>query len=470
MTNLFRSRIMKRIPDRSLLYPVLVGATIRALLMFATWLRTGTRIMTQGDSQSYLEPGRNLLLHGVYSAHGQIELDRTPGYPIFVASTGAAFGNTLLTLASQIVLASLTIAVICRIATLSFPKRSAGPIAAWLFAFEPASVVSSIRIMPETLFVFLMALAIERLLTFHATASLKTLSVSGTLLAAATYVRPVSYYLAVPLAIALAVTYRRKKSLRWQAPAVLLISTLPLLAIWQFRNGSETGYSGFSSIVEKNLYYFQSAEITAEHKGIPLANEQTLLGYTDEAAYLAVHPEQQDWTQAQRLRFMRTASMAILSQHPFLYLKTHFIGAGLVAFTPAASEFLQLLNLYPAPQSMPHHILNEGIFYATSVTARIHPNVLIAMVCFEALLILLYGLGIWGCLFGRGSRFAIFALVGIAMYFMLISGGAQAVGRYRLPIVPELCVLAAGGIAEIAKKKAESEDPALFSALARVKS
>jgi 4-amino-4-deoxy-L-arabinose transferase-like glycosyltransferase len=37
---------------------------------------------------------------------------------------------------------------------------------------------------------------------------------------------------------------------------------------------------------------------------------------------------------------------------------------------------------------------------------------------------------------------ALFTL--IAVYFLLLSGGAQAVGRYRMPIMPLLCILAAG--------------------------
>ena len=448
--------------DRSVLQPLIVGAVLRLILMLATWLRTGTRIMTQGDSLTYLEPGRNLLLHGVYSSHGQVELDRTPGYSIFVALTGAAFGNVLLTIAFQIVLACITLLLIRRIAALTFPHRSAGTIAAWLFALEPVSIASSVRIMPETLFVLLITVVIERLLTFRKTASLKTLSLSGLSLAAATYVRPVSYYLVFPLAIALLFAYRRNQQLRWQVPAILLAATLPFLAVWQLRNAYETGYTGFSSIVEKNLYYFQSAEVTAELSGIPLATEQIRLGYTDEASYLAIHPEQQNWTQAQRLSFMRKASATILSQHPARYLKTHFIGVSLVAFTPAATEFLQLVNLYPPPQSMPRRILNEGLFASAYKAFHAHKAVILCMVYFEAFLLFLYVFANWGDFFGSGSRFAILTLAGFAMYFLLVSGGAQAVGRYRMPLIPELCVLAGGGLAAATKRKrAESEDPAL---------
>jgi hypothetical protein len=445
---------------QSVRLPLAAGALLRITLMLAAWLRTGTSIMTQGDSKSYLEPARNLLLHGIYASHSQTELDRTPGYPLFTALTGAASGHILLTILVQIVLASITLLLIRRIANLTFPHPKAGIIAAWLFALDPGSIVSSIRIMPEALFVLLLVTMIERFLTFHRNVSLKPLAAAGCLLAVATYVRPVSYYLVLPLTVALIVTYFRRKTLRWQAPAILLLCTFPWLAAWQLRNKEETGYNGFSSIVEKNLYYFQSAEVTAELSGTSLGMEQGRLGYSSEAIYLTIHPEQLHWTQAQRLQFMRSASVSILSQHRALYLRTHFYGVSLVAFTPAATEFLQLLNLYPSPQSMPRHILNEGILHSAVSTLRDHPALTLCMTIFEIWLLFLYVFAIRGVLSSHASRFAIVALVGIALYFLLISGGAQAVGRYRLPVLPELCVLAGGGLATaFQKKRVRSEAP-----------
>jgi len=444
---------------RSALWPLSIGTLLRCSLMVAAWHRTGTRIMTQGDSESYLEPARNML-HGIYSSHGQTELDRTPGYPLFTALTGAAFGHTLLTVVVQIALAAFTLLLIQRIAGLAFPHPRAGINAAWLFALDPASITSSVRIMPETLFIFLLATVIERLLTFHRNSNIKSLIAAGLLLAAATYVRPVSYYLVLPLSIAVAIPHGSRKGLRWQAPLVLLLSTLPWLAAWQIRSAHEAGYSGFSSIVEKNLYYFQSAEVTAELNGTSLAVEQSRLGYNSEASYLAIHPEQLRWTQAQRLQFMRASAMSILAQHRGLYLRSHFLGVALVAFTPAATEFLQLLDLYPSPQSMPHRILNEGVAHSFWTTLPDHPALFIGMTLFEVWLLFLYASAVVCGLLADGSRFAVLTLVGIVTYFLLISGGAQAVGRYRLPVLPEICVLAGGGLAAVTKRKgAESKTP-----------
>jgi hypothetical protein len=234
---------------------------------------------------------------------------------------------------------------------------------------------------------------------------------------------------------------------------VLLLSCIPWVAAWQVRNAVETGYTGFSSIVETNLYFFQSAEITAELQHISIESEQRKLGYLDDAAYFAMHPEQRAWPRFERLRSMRTQSTKILAEHPALYLKSHLKGVAVVAFSPCATEWLQLLGLYPNPESMPRRILNEGIEASVKRIVLAHPGVMLAMAVFAAFLLALYLLAIRGFVRTPQNRHAAITLLGVALYFLFIAGGAQAVGRYRAPVMPILCLFAAAGLPALADKK-----------------
>jgi len=258
--------------------------------------------------------------------------------------------------------------------------------------------------MPETLFVLLILLMTERVLAFLRNGRLSAIAVAGVSLAVATYVRPVSYYLVVALAAGLAVAAGKRCGLHWKAPLVLLMTVLPFLAAWQVRNYVETGYSGFSSIVEQNLYFFQSAEVTAELRHITLGAEQSQLGYPDESDYIAVHPEQRQWGATQRLHFMKTESLRILSQHPGLYLKTHIAGLAVVAFTPGATELLQMIGAYPSKDSMPHRILNEGVAISVIHVVTTHPAVMFTMGVLEVFLLLLYGFAVSGSLSARNGQ------------------------------------------------------------------
>ena len=437
---------------------LIAALALRLIVMIAAFTLTGTSVMTQGDTASYLNPGRSLILHGTFSSAGLPEIDRTPGYPLFAELTGMLWDNALLTVSAQILISLASLLLVCRIANGIFPNPNAGVVAAWLYAVEPLSIVYAMRLMPETLFVFLLLLTIDRILSFQNNSKLAELVFAGFSLAAATYVRPVSYYLAVALALGIAYTAPKQRGLWWKAPAVLLAVVIPAIAAWQIRNAVESDYSGFSSIVEKNLYFFQSAEVTAETQHISLEAEQQQLGYPEDKHYAAAHPEQSGWTQAQRLRFMRNQSIQILEAHPFLYLRTHFAGVALVAFTPCATELLQLLGSYPADGVMPHRILNEGVVASAKRVILAHPTVAAVMTMLEAFLLLLYAFAIRGYLSAGINRPAMRALIGIAVYFLLISGGAQAVGRYRLPVMPELCILAAGGLTPSRKEKLRSHD------------
>ena len=161
---------------------------------------------------------------------------------------------------------------------------------------------------------------------------------------------------------------------------------------------------------------------------------------------------------------MRTQSLAILAAHPGLYLKTHFAGVAIVAFTPCATELLQLIGAYPPGDAMPHRILNEGVGASVKRVIVSHPGVAITMALFEGFLLLLYAATVRS--FAHAGRISppMLTLAGIALYFLLISGGAQAVGRYRQPVMPELCILAAGGITRSRKRKLRgNESPAVIS-------
>jgi 4-amino-4-deoxy-L-arabinose transferase-like glycosyltransferase len=437
---------------------MLTAATLRLGLMAAALARTGTRIMTQGDTASYLEPGRNLLLHGIYANAGVPEIDRAPGYPIFAMCSGMLSENVVLTVVIQIVISLLSLLLVRTIAERTFPGKRGGLTAAWLYAIEPVSILYAVRVMPETVFVLLLLVVIERFMAYQSRGKMTALFAAGMALAAATYVRPVSYYLVFPLALWLVIVtptpngWATPRPKGWVAAAVLLTSVLPWLTAWQIRNRIETGYGGFSSIVEKNLYFYQSAEVTAELRKTSLADEQKRLGYPDEASYIAVHPEQRDWIQWRRLQFMKAQSMAIIAEHPALYLRTHFTGVGVVALTPCAAELLQMLNAYPPGGDMPARVVNEGLGPSVRRILSEHAKVAIVMALMEGFLLLLYLLAAGGISGKRGDRQHVFLLIAIGLYFLLISGGAQAVGRYRVPVVPELCVLAAGGLVTIAER------------------
>jgi len=422
--------------------PVIVAAALRLTLLIATLLRTGTSIITSGDTASYLEPGRNLLLHGRFITGALPEIDRTPGYPLFLAI--ASMPGVRAAALAQVLLSAFTVLLVWRLARAVFDEDRIALAAAWLFAFDPVSTIYSVRLLPETLYLALLLLSLERMVIFLRGGSLRALAVSGLWLAAATFVRPVSYYLPIALALGLLVVLARVPGLRWKAPAVLLLSILPWLAIWQTRNFLETGFGGFSSIVARNLYFYQASEVAARVEHRSFAEEQSVFGYPDEQAYFARHPEQADWSQARRVAFMASAARRILRAHPGTYLKVHLEGMAVVALTPCAADLLRLVDAYPVDG--PKNVVNEGPLRSAQRVARMHPWQAVLMAALEFVLLGYYLLAACGMLSGCARREVLWLLLGVSLYFLVVSGGAQAVGRYRLPVMPAVWVFAAAGL------------------------
>ena len=166
------------------------------------------------------------------------------------------------------------------------------------------SVIYSILLLSETLFLVLFLLSLAGLVEFLRCRRLRGLAAAGLWLAAATFVRPVTYYLPIALAVGLFLVLAHVPGLRWKAPAVLLVSVLPWLAAWQIRNRVETGFGGFSSIEAHNLYFFSAGDVTARVEHRSLAQVDAELGYDDARLFVARHPATAGWNQAQRLEFI----------------------------------------------------------------------------------------------------------------------------------------------------------------------
>jgi hypothetical protein len=435
--------------------PVIAAAVVRLALLVVTLARNGTSALIQLDSATYLEPGRNLLLHGRFVVDGIPDLLRTPGYPLFLAITSLA-GLTAAAVVN-VILSVFSVFLVWRLGRVVSGEDRIALCAAWIFAFEPMSVVHSVCLASDTLFLTLYLLSMERLAVFLRSRRLPALVAAGLWLAAATFVRPVSYYLPVALAIGLFVVLARKHSIRWKAPALLLIGVMPWLAAWQIRNRIETGYNGFSSISDVNLYFLTAAEVTArvEHRPwLEVRNELGYLGgqdYKQQAylyqPYLTRNPKQAGWSQGQRLAFMHAEAIRVIRTNYGVYIHYCLLTPLFkTVFNPGAGNYDSLLHLEGF--NLTTNIVEDGPVSMAFSLAKAHPWVATEKAAFEVVLLGLYLLAIRGIFHEGIYRSCLWLLLGTSLYFYAVTGvggGPGADARYRLPIMPAVCILAAAG-------------------------
>jgi len=236
---------------------------------------------------------------------------------------------------------------------------------------------------------------------------------------------------------------------------VLLITVLPWLAAWQVRNWAETGYSGFSSIREVNLYFFIAADVKARMEHRPSFEISKELGYEEFTnhggqaylyqPYLKLHPEQIGWSQAQRLAYMRSQATGMIRAHSGVYLRAlaaHFVKT---VFDPGAGSFDALIN--PGdPRHIAGLLVNEGLVPGAIKLAKAYPWIAVEKAVFAVVLLGLYLFAARGIFSGEINKGCLWLLLGTSLYFLAISaiaGGSDS--RYRQPAMPAICIFASAG-------------------------
>jgi hypothetical protein len=447
--------------------PVIAAAVVRLTLLALTLYRNGIKLLVSPDTSTYLEPGRNLLFHGRFFANGAPDIFRTPGYSLFLAITSLA-GLPAAALANAI-LSVFSVLLVWKLGRAVFDDGRIALGAAWIFAFEPISVVNSFVLLSDTVFLVLFLLSMERVAVFLRERRLSVLAAAGLWLATATFVRPISYYLPVALAFGLFGVLARVPGLRWKAPAVLLVSVMPWLAAWQIRNWVETDYRGFSSVSDINLYFFIAPNVTGHVEHRSYINVRNELGYPDfknlwilnngqiylSQPYLARHPEQAGWSQGQRLAFLHSEAMHVIRAHFGAYLISCPKPLFMMLFELGEGP----LNLMVNPKEAPHILVSvtEGQSAGREAIALIkeYPWIAAEKAAFALVVLGLYLFAARGLFFamrgvycGNMNNACLLLLLGTSLYFLAVTGAMGTLDggpRFRLPIMPAVCILAAAG-------------------------
>jgi Dolichyl-phosphate-mannose-protein mannosyltransferase len=444
-------------PIHWVFYILSVALVVRTLIPMLAYFYTGdVTIFRALDTASYVEPARRLIAHGRFSASdGTPEIVRTPGYPIFLVLALSIDRLNLVTIGLQILISCFTVYLVYLTADLLFEAEGIALFAAALYALEPLSILYASIVITETVFTAVVMVAVYYLMRYLRKQSLGDLLASGVGFSVSVYVRPVGYFLPMILAawlpaLALITGQRNKRRLMIHMSAFAIIS-LGLTSLWQVRNKVETGYSGFSGISSRDLYFYSAASVLASKQHVPFVEMQHRLGYLDERIYFQRHPEQKAWPLAQRLDFMSREADSILLSNPFTYAKIHFEGILRTIFDPGSTDFLKFFDLYPKQGGLLGVLVDQGAVKTMEALLFTRPLVFWSNVVLLPLLSLNL---LCACAVLFSKRLmrdpCVLTALLIVTYYLLISGGPVALGRFRHPAMPITSILAGYGICRIA--------------------
>jgi 4-amino-4-deoxy-L-arabinose transferase-like glycosyltransferase len=439
----------------------IVLIVIGVLLRLGLWIRLSQspRLLVQGDGVGYELLARNMIEGHGFSMSAELpyppDMLRTPGYPLFMAGIYLAVGyRPEIVALVQNILSLITLYIAYRLTVRMFGRREA-LIAAALMALDVGTIILANVTLTETLFMaafvpatgcLFMALDSPRWLAWTAAA--------GILLSLATLVRPAPLFLVFLLLPLIWWVVRRPWRKIALMSAILLVAFVLPLTPWIYRNlqvfGSPSvvlleGYTFnvHASYVRSALNHTTLAE---EMPRIPEEVQRELGGPTAD-------PLESD-------KLVQVKARTELMQHPLEYAIVYAKGLALMLVLPNTNFLANTLGILDRPTGliadMRTRSLAENIQALMDFSARFlskSPDqalFFVALVVEVVVTFLTYALAIVGASVGlrRQSKMTIVLLLVIIGYFFVVTGPIGT-GRYRLPAMPYLMMLAGYGIVQI---------------------
>jgi hypothetical protein len=243
--------------------------------------------------------------------------------------------------------------------------------------------------------------------------------------ASATYVRPVSYFLPLWLAISVmfAVQPWRRRAIHALA---LLAACALLLGPWQWRNAAVAGYAGFSTQIDDVIGRAAPGAITAAETG----------GRYSDSHYF----ERPGSASPDSAANVRASGIRAIGRAPATFARLYLRGMFRTIFHPGAVPYLEAFG-YPV-DALGQVIFDQGSIAGLAASFREYPAVFWAAVILTAALVPYLLLPAIALIRRDPPHMRIkWALAGIVAYFVIVSGVPTSQSRFREPMMPMLAVL-----------------------------
>lgn len=380
------------------------------------------------DTAGYIDSTANLVRTGRYEgADGKPDIRRPPGL-VPLLWPGIVLDQIIpVTFALQVLLGGLTVFLTWSLALRLTERESVALIAACLVALDPGGAIYTSAILSEML--FLTVMVVSYLLLFQSLRSGRTglLMITGLLIGYATLVRPISVGLPLALAPFLLLGLLQRGQRAAPAAARVLLFTLLALAppgAWIYRNIQVADFHGLTTVAGFNQYFYNAAGLEAYHTGTTVQAVAREWGSQDPQRYLARHPEQAEWTPAQRAEWQwAEGSRRLRAEWPL-------------------ALWLQVKGI--APMLLARYQLGTVGYFT-----------LLGNLLFTPLALLGWFVPIW-----RARRSELRVLLVCFLYLAVMSGGPAGYSRFRVPLVPLIAISAAGGLVHLVRLVRHRASPA----------
>lgn len=430
---------------------ILLGIVLISRPLIWGTIKENPGAFIEKDSPSYLAPAEALLQEGRFDTKpgsNTPETLRTPGYPAWLAVVYLLFGKSSNVLVfSQIALFLGTLVLLYFLAENMFGCRTA-LLAMILLALDPSSLSYTFKILTETLATFLALGLAGFIFKFFKTTGRNVFGfLCGLSLALATLVRPTFYYFLPVLLIVFSIFLVREKVEGKKIAAALLLTALPVVFIvggWQWRNLEKMGVFQITTIRGWVLYLGKGSQIYEDLHQVGWLEAEAAL----DKRLVQKYPEWLSLSWEQKDAIYVAEGKKMIFEHPWLSIKGQIRHMGFFFFAPGTtSSFFRMFD--PDFKIENFKWFDKWNYFRNLLMD--HPAFLAALLLGGVYLGSMYMfLSAWIVSTWRGSAIVPWksthlTFLFLVLYIATISCIAGGLSRYRIVVMPLLCMYAAAG-------------------------
>jgi 4-amino-4-deoxy-L-arabinose transferase-like glycosyltransferase len=368
---------------------------------------------------------------------------RTPGYPLFLAAIYALFGTSpWIALLVQIILNVGTLGLVYLLGSRAFTPR-VGLAAAALYAVEPHTVLYSLTLCSDTLFVLLFVAAMTAFVYALDRRAVLLFLLAGFLIGCATLVRPVSQFFPLIMGLFIIFLYKAGWAPRARAMGAVFFAFLLVVSPWAWKNYTQYGSPSLATQGGVFLLDWVAAYTESARTGRPVGEIRK--EFATQTARLGYEDTDNTFTRA---KIKSKVAVNYLVEHPAFYLGRHIAGV-IHVFTNLDTQGFSILLGFP-PTTLPFDLfLAPGSSFDMLVSFLRHKSlheIVIAM-CVGGFLVIVYlGFAAGSILLVRERRYAeLILVIAIILYFSAFVGPI-GLARYKLPMIPFYLPISALGL------------------------
>ena len=342
-----------------------------------------------------------------------------PLFPLFLK----IFGFGLFAQSVYIILFILTLTLVYNI-TLKLSSKKVAGIAILFLSLEPSLFISSLSLSPELLFSFVLTLALYFGVCKPIIKTELNYLLLGILIGISVLIRPIALIMVICLIIFWLINY-------YQTSQTIFLSISVIAAvfalIWSFRNLVIHGFFNVSFISSNNIFWYEGVPALAEANGISFEEAKSIeRGLKNQI--IGSNP-----SVIEDYNYNSERGLELVFDHPIGLIQSHVKGVGKVLFGVYKSKF---------------KIIDEKIFGIDNQVVQSAHFVILGLITLLIWILFLMGIRLFYELDFLNARVALLIIVTV----LLPATGQVAYARFRAPVVPFICIIAALGVQNMLNK------------------